>query len=225
MRGKKLLTVVICIWFSVPLLAQQGEPGNWLMYFGMNRLTDKISIHTEVQYRNHTAVPNNIEQLLLRTGVNVHLTNTAMISGGYAYIASHVYDSEQAYPESEEHRIWQQLITSQLVGRLKFEHRYRFEQRWVSEDYKNRLRYRLMLFLPINKPKIEQGTVFLGVYDEVFMNTKRTYFDRNRLYGAVGYQLNKSTQVQAGALHQQVGGSGKWYLQFALVFNPDLRKP
>jgi hypothetical protein len=80
-----------------------------------------------------------------------------------------------------------------------------------------------MLFCPLNKPKIEKGTLFLGVYDELFINAQSNFFDRNRLYGALGYQINASTGVQAGMLYQQQSTFGKAYLQFSVTFNPDLR--
>lgn len=206
------------------LHGQEDKVGNWLMYFGTNKIADDWSIHSEVQYRNHTLVPANIEQLLLRTGLNYHLSKSAILTMGYGYVASHVYDSEQKEPESTEHRIFQQLILTNQVGRLKFEHRYRIEQRWVNSDYRNRLRYRLMAFLPLNKPTITTGTVFLGVYDEVFMNTEQTFFDRNRFYTALGYQFSPMTQVQVGYLRQRVNNFGKSYLQLGLVYNTDLRK-
>lgn len=205
------------------LLAQQEETGNWLMYFGMNKVSDKFSIHTEAQYRNHTVAPVNIEQLLFRIGLNYHFSDKASVTGGYGYIAGHQFESEQTNPESEEHRIWQQFILTNNIGRVKFEHRHRVEQRWVNDDYHNRFRYRLMLFVPLNKPKIEKGALFIGLYDEVFVNGKQTFFDRNRLYGALGYQFHKTVGVQVGMLYQQVNDFGKWYLQFALVFNPDFR--
>ncbi len=202
----------------------QDEVGNWLMYFGQNKIADQWSIHSEVQYRNHTLAPGNVEQLLIRGGFNYHFAPNAMVTAGYGHITSHVYESEQKAPESTEHRIWQQFISTSKIGRVKLEHRYRVEQRWVNNDYRNRLRYRLMLFVPLNKKKIEPGTVFVGLYDEIFMNTEETFFDRNRLYGAVGYQVNSTTGVQLGWLQQQVGNFGKQYLQMALVFNPDFRK-
>ncbi|MBL4593073.1 MAG: DUF2490 domain-containing protein [Flavobacteriales bacterium] len=200
------------------------QAGNWLMYFGMNKISNKFSIHSEVQYRNHTVAPVNIEQLLLRAGLNYHFSSSAFATGGYGYISSYDFESDQKNPESEEHRIWQQLIMVNTLGRVKFEHRYRIEQRWVNDDYRNRLRYRLMLFLPLNKPKIEKGTLFIGVYDEIFVNTEKVFFDRNRLYGALGYQFHKSASFQLGMLRQQVNSFGKNYLQFALVFNPDFRQ-
>ena len=117
------------------LFAQQGEAGNWLMYFGLNKVSDKFSVHTEVQYRNHTLAPINIEQLLLRTGLNYHFSNKAFITVGYGYIAGYQFGSEQKNPEAQEHRIWQQFILTNNIGRVKFEHRYRVEQRWVNSDY------------------------------------------------------------------------------------------
>ncbi|MCF6296105.1 MAG: DUF2490 domain-containing protein [Flavobacteriaceae bacterium] len=220
----KKIFFIFSLLSSVLISAQENKTGNWLMYFGTNKISEKFSIHTEIQFRNHTITPNNTEQLLLRTGLNYHFSEKAFVTAGYAYIPSYVFDSERKSPETEEHRIWQQLILTNKIGRVKFEHRYRIEQRWVNQDYKNRFRYRLMLFIPLNKPKIEKGSLFLGIYDEIFVNTKETFFDRNRLYGALGYQFNKATSVQVGMMHQQVNDFGKWYLQFALVFNTDLRK-
>ncbi|GJM35854.1 MAG: hypothetical protein DHS20C18_48550 [Saprospiraceae bacterium] len=216
--------LILLAMLSSPLLAQQDKLGNWLMYFGTNRLSDNWSIHSEIQYRNHTLEPVNIEQLLLRTGLNYHMAKNAIVTFGYGYIASHDFESEQKAPESKEHRIFQQLILTNKISRLKFEHRFRVEQRWINSNYKNRIRYRLMAFLPLNKPTITEGTVFLGIYDEIFLNTKAIIFDRNRLYGALGYQFNETVQVQLGYLYQRVNDFGKSYLQVGLVFNPDFRK-
>ena len=221
---KKYLLLIV--WLSCPLcfLAQETEPGNWLMYFGLNKLNDTWSIHTEAQYRNHTAYPGNIEQLLLRTGVNYHIDKNAFVTLGYGHITSHVYESEQKAPESTEHRIWQQLIMKNKVGKFGFEHRYRIEQRWVNDDYRNRLRYRIMATMPFSGNTIEPGDFFLGLYDEIFMNTEETFFDRNRLYGAIGYQVKSNLGLQVGMLNQRVNAFGKWYLQFAILLNTDLSK-
>lgn len=217
MRAFLLLIVLT----PVSLMAQNDQWGNWLMYFGANKVSDKISIHTEVQFRNHTIIPTNTEQLLLRTGINYHINDHSIATGGYAFVASHDFESPQKEAESTEHRIFEQFILTNTVGRVKFEHRYRLEQRWVNSNYRNRFRYRLMLFIPLNKSKMEPGALFVGLYDEIFMNAKATFFDRNRLYGALGYQFNKATNLQVGVMQQQVGSAGKRYLQFGLTFNPD----
>ena len=156
----KLLTIFFFITFSA--FSQSNEMGNWLMYFGQNKIKERLSLHTEVQYRNHTVAPVNIEQLLLRTGLNYHLASNAMVTAGYGYVSS--YDeADSSTPLSKENRIWQQFILTNQVGRVKFEHRYRVEQRWISGSYKNRLRYRLMLIAPLNRRTVEPGALFLGV--------------------------------------------------------------
>ena len=224
-QWRRQIFVLLFIASSFTVWGQQppSQTGNWLMYFGQNRISDKLSIHTEFQYRNHTAIPVNPEQLMIRTGLNYHLNENAFVTAGYAYIPSYFYDTEQSAPEQEEHRIWQQLIMNNYLGRVKFEHRYRVEQRWVEDDYRNRFRYRLMAFIPLNKKQMEPKTIFIGLYDEIFVNGEQVFFDRNRAYAALGYQINATTQVQAGLLHQQISGFGKRYLQFTLVYNPDFR--
>tara|TARA_B110000003_G_scaffold125468_1_gene127653 strand:+ start:2247 stop:2936 length:690 start_codon:yes stop_codon:yes gene_type:complete len=201
----------------------QQDNGNWLMYFGTNKISEKFSIHSELQYRNHTISPTNIEQLLLRTGLNYHFKPNASATFGYAHIGNHVYESVRKSPETEEHRIWQQLLTTNNIGRVKFEHRYRLEERFAETDFKIRFRYRLMLFVPLNRPKIETGTMYLGVYDEIFINDKATFFDRNRLYGGLGYQHANNIHFQIGVLRQETQTASKTFLQFGLIFNTDLR--
>ncbi len=158
----KKIFFIFLLLSSVLISAQENKTGNWLMYFGTNKISEKFSIHTEIQFRNHTITPNNTEQLLLRTGLNYHFSDKAFATAGYAYIPLYVFDSEQKSPETEEHRIWQQLILTNKIGRVKFEHRYRIEQRWVNQDYKNRFRYRLMLFIPLNKPLWTEISIVLG---------------------------------------------------------------
>ena len=221
--GPKIKLLVLLFFATSSAFSQSDEMGNWLMYFGQNKIKERWSLHTEVQYRNHTLAPVNIEQLLLRGGLNYHLAPHALVTAGYGYVTS--YDeADSSTPLSKEHRVWQQFILTNAVGRVKFEHRYRVEQRWVSGDYKNRLRYRLMFTVPLNRKVMEPGTVFLGVYDEIFVNTEQTFFDRNRLYGALGYQFKPELAVQVGMLYQRVNAYGKKYLQLALIYNPDLRK-
>lgn len=210
------------LWLTQSAYSNTDSVGNWLMYFGSNKINDEYSIHTEFQFRNHTLVPNNTEQLLFRTGLNYHFAKDKIVTAGYAYIPSYTFGSEQEGPEVEEHRIWQQYISNKKWGRVKIEHRFRYEQRWVDGNFRDRLRYRMMMFIPLNKATMTDGTVFLGLYDEIFLNTVDTIFDRNRLYGALGYQFNKNASFQVGMMNQKLNDSSKWYLQFGLVYNTDL---
>ena len=202
----------------------QEDTGNWIMYFGTNKISDKLSIHSELQYRNHTISPTNIEQLLLRTGLNYHIKPHASATIGYAHIGNHTYESNRKSPEVEEHRIWQQFLTTNKIGRIKFEHRYRIEERFIEKDFKTRFRYRIMLFYPLNRKLLEIGTIYLGIYNELFINGEKTFFDRNRLYGGIGYKYSQNIEFQIGLLRQEVQTSVKTFLQFGMILNTDFKK-
>lgn len=205
-----------------------GTTGNWLMFTNQTRLSERFSIHIEGQYRSYEAGPNT-EQVLTRAGVNFHINKTATGSLGYGYIVNYAYDKELLPGiQSVENRIWQQFTLRSSIGRVLFDHRYRLEQRWIQSKtnfrYLDRIRYALRITIPINKKEIEKNTLFISVYDELFIHFTKTPFDRNRLYGALGFQFNKNANVQLGCLAQTVNTITKPYLQIGLFYNIDLRK-
>ena len=199
------------------------EVGSWWMYFGSNRLHDNWSLWTEAQYRSHDH-GENVEQLLLRTAIQWHATKRSFFALGYGYIGNYIPETDIQNPTIEEGRIFQQYILKHNWSRTIFEHRFRLEQRWIQGEYANRFRYRLFLIIPLGKKKLEEDTWFIGLYDEIFLNTVEKYYDRNRLYGAIGYQFNSTTNLQVGMLNQDSELINKWYFQLALIWNPDFRK-
>ena len=113
------------------------------------------------------------------------------------------YNDLYAKPLNVEKRLWEQITLTQYSHRLKLEHRYRIEQRWLrfgdgSTDFRQRLRYRFNAFLPLNKKTLAAGTVFLSAYDEIFLNPKGPVFERNRVYGGVGYQFSRTSWRRSG---------------------------
>ena len=219
---KKIFLIFLFSVLMVQVKAQNNI-GAWYMYFGTNKFSEKWSWHTEAQHRNHDIVPN-IEQLLLRTGLNYHYSKNAIFTGGYGYITGHQYDAGLFHPNSTEHRIFQQVIIKQNVSRVGVEHRYRAEQRWVNKSYISRYRYRVMLTFPLNNKEMTDKTFFLGLYDEIFINGRSDYFGLNRIYGALGYKFNSDLSLQLGILNQAKINSDKWYLQFALFYNLNFLK-
>jgi hypothetical protein len=197
--------IAILLLFVLPAvgLAQNSDLGNWLIYFGNKSLGEKFNWHHEVQYRNYNAI-GDLEQLLLRTGIGYDLSeNNNNVLLGYGYILSENYLPESDDKEDiHEHRIYQQFITKQKFQRVSFQHRYRFEQRWVEEDFKLRFRYFLSMNVAITKPKMTDKTLYLSAYNEIFLNSKDNVFDRNRLYGGLGYRLNDLVRFELGYMNQ-----------------------
>ena len=196
--------------FPKTAVAQDSNLGNWLIYIGNKKLNEKWNIHNEVQYRNYDAI-GDLEQLLLRTGLGYNLTeNNNNILLGYGYILSENYiDDTNDKVSVEEHRIFQQFTTKQKIGKIGLSHRYRFEQRFVEEDFKMRFRYFLGIKIPLQYKEDHKNPLYLSVYNEIFLNTEPSVFDRNRVYGGLGYKFSKTLRLELGYMNQFFETSGR----------------
>ena len=207
------------------ILSAQTNPeeklGNWWMYFGTHQINEKISIHYETQLRNYEIL-NNFFQLLPRAGVNYHIADNSIITAGYAWIPTQPTIGEGWNNELViENRIWEQFILRNKVNNIKFRHRYRLEQRWVKSAgvsaYKNRARYMLSVRIPLKSDP--DFPLFISLYDEIFLNINDSPFDQNRLFGALGIQVNENMNIQVGYLSHRLGTQNLNRLQFAVFLN------
>ena len=209
---KKLTYILLCFLFPFSNTAQTAEDnlGSWWMYFGTHHLNDKYSIHYETQLR-HYEIGNNFFQLLPRVGLNYKIDDNSMVTAGYAWIPTQPSMGEGFDGDLvTENRIWQQFIFRNKISNIKFRHRYRLEQRWVKQDnittYKNRARYMLSAKIPLSKK-------------EDFLHIDDNPFNQNRLYGALGFQVNKNMNIQAGYLRHRNGDANLNRLQLAVFLN------
>ncbi len=201
------------------LYSQKSDIGNWFIYFGNQKINQNWNWHNEIQYRNYDFI-GDTNQLLLRTGLGYNLTeNNNNVLLGYAFVNTHKYitNSEQKQ-ESNEHRIFQQFITKQNFGRFYFFHRYRVEERCLPEDFQVRLRYFLSASIPLNKKTLDKNAIYFSTYNEIFVNTEKPLFDRNRIYAALGFVINKNFKVEAGFMSQILEQSNRNQFQI-VIFN------
>ncbi len=221
--------------------------GCWMMYFGNHKLSEKFSLHTEYQFRR-TDFVQNWQQSLARLGLDYHFNAQNSVTAGYGWIVSFPYGSQPIKVNTQEHRIWQQFITQSNSGRFYFHHRYRLEQRFIENaslnsanekivdgyKFRQRVRYRFMVSVPLNKAKMEDNTLFLTAYDEPFLGfgkgIQANILDQNRLYLALGWRFNKNSNVQIGYMNQIIPkGDGvnmerNHNLQVGYTYNFDFSK-
>lgn len=217
---KRAGLVIVLVLFSLPSFSQNlinNEIGGWLMFFNRTRFHEKWSMHNEIQDRYYN-ISGRDDQLLIRTGLNYHYSAKLWLTAGYGYIENYI-PQDIGGGKVVEHRIWQQVMHFHPIGRLAIEHRGRVEQRFIGDRYRNRIRYRLLATLPLNNEIMQPKTVFLAAYNEIFFHIEDQPYDRNRLYGAVGYQFTTSTNLQSGYMAQNFMGVTKGYVQLMLTSN------
>jgi hypothetical protein len=217
----------------------------WAGYFAQIRLTNHWGLWTDAHLRTKQDLIVGLSQGVVRVGLMYYLTDATRVTVGYAYM-NHFPNEGHASVSRPEHRPWQQIQWQQNGPRIRLTHRLRFEQRFrrrLGNDrqlgegyaYNSRLRYNLQAAFPLSRNGFAPGGLSLVLNDEVHVNVGRNimynYFDQNRFFVGLGYQLGTQTSLQAGYMNlfqQQASGYQFRNLHSARVFlyqNFDVRKP
>jgi hypothetical protein len=159
-----------------------------------------------------------------KTGISYSITkNLIGLFGTGLYNTDQPGGFFQTPAQQKEFRTWQELMLKQTYKRFNFEHRARLEQRFIPENYKNRLKYRLGLIVPVNKAEMVQGSVYLTVADELFIPQHGPTVEKNRFFAGAGYKMNENATLQIGCLSDtdyKLGShSVKNYLQIMLLYD------
>jgi len=222
---KKHFVLAFFLFSTVFIQAQTKSYAGWYMYFGtMNLKNTDFKIHFEVQDRYHNLV-NDLEQLLIRTGLQYNPIENITFTGGYGFI-----QSEQAgefdFPKIEN-RLYQEVVLAQKVSKLPIRHRFRYEQRFTENvDFRTRFRYMLAVDVPIIKQN-DLTKLYAAFYNELFINgeineTSTSLFDRNRIYIGTGYKLQNNLALQLGIMNQLLENDAKPRIMLSLHHNFDI---
>lgn len=214
--------------FCVSAKAQQKNLGSWNVINTRLSLSKHWSVFNELQLRSQSFY-NNHFYYEVKGGVSYNLNkNFSVLVGTGKYIT---YDSEDGGNfekpiTANETRVWQQLTMNHYLERIKFEHRYRVEQRFFTTGFRNRFRYRLNAMVPLNKGGMEPGAFYLASFNEIFLTNKAPYFERNRFFIGCGYQISKPLIIQPGYVYQYDfkntnTGVGKHFFQLTLMIDLD----
>ncbi len=217
MLHKKTFAVAVCslalLCISSAAKSQNINPGFWDVLNLEYYLNQKWNLWGEAQVRSQK-LTDQFYYHELKSGVNYRPNkNLAILSGIGQFVTFSNGANFKSPVLSNELRLWEQLTVVNNIDRLKIEHRLRIEQRWLPDDYRNRVRYRLNPVIPINKRTIEKGTLFASIYDEIFLTNKGRHFERNRVSWGLGYQFSSPFKLQIG-----------WIRQFDYLRNNTVRK-
>jgi hypothetical protein len=209
--------------------AQQNHIlGTWNILNGKLKINERWSLFAEGQIRS-LSIYNQFHYYEIKGGVDYKLGKYFILTaGGGSYNTFTEGGNFKTPIQQEEIRLWQQLVMKQDLTRLFFEHRYRAEQRFRNNGYRNRFRYRIALNIPLNRQKIEPGAFYLSAWNEIFFTDRPPYFERNRVLIGGGYSVNTLLNVQLGYLHQldyRINDeTGRDFIQIGLNFSFELPK-
>ncbi|MFT6727200.1 MAG: hypothetical protein ACJAV7_001652 [Flavobacteriales bacterium] len=226
---KKVVCVtIILLSLFLPKLAEsqinQDEVGAWYMYFFNTTFKESSwGVQGDIQYRNWN-LGGDLEQLLLRGGLTFKPKNADIkFTLGYGNITTGAYGHDNS--TTGESRIYQEALFPVKFGnRFYTNHRFRYEQRFVQDqDLRTRYRYNLFLNIPLNKAVMEGKTIYLALYNELFINGQRNIgdgrtvevFDRNRLYVSLGYMIKNGLKIQLGIMNQTTNSWSKNQVQLS----------
>ena len=229
MKKNLIFSLLLFIGLIPKGKAQINEKlGAWYMYF-YNTANKKgpWGVQGDIQYRNFNLM-GDLEQLLLRSGITYKPQNANIkFTLGYGHITTGTYGNDES--TTQESRIYQEALYPVKFGERFFtNHRFRYEQRFVeNQDFRTRYRYNLFLNIPINQKTMDKNTLYLALYNELFINGERgigknrevEIFDRNRLYAALGFFVKKQLKIQLGVMNQTINTTQKNQLQLSLHHN------
>lgn len=205
-----------------------AQTGSWNIVNAKGVFNNKWSVFAEGQLRSWK-VYDQFYYYELKTAVNYNFTKQLSVTGGLG--TYHTYTTTGNFKRpltNNEFRTWLQLMMVQTFGRIKIDHRYRMEQRWVTAGYRNRYRYRLNAMVALNHKTITDKTLYATGFDELFFTNKTPYFERNRVFGGLGYQINNHVTFQAGYINQfdysATKEFAKGYLQLTAFLTTGFKK-
>lgn len=223
----KLFPKIFPIWI-VGLLAstsiQANEHDNnataWFNYFGDHGIgSGPWGLHFDTQIRRDQMGADPM-QILVQPGLNYDLNERWKTGMGYGYMRTFRYGDHPLATETPEHRVWEQISTTTPFLGLKWNHRFRIEQRHIGQAefplggsprigsfrYENRLRYRLLTTIPFRLGG--NDGYYLKACDEIFLNAGRqvakNHFDQNRAYLALGRGIGEHCKLELGFMEQTV---------------------
>ena len=219
----------------------------WTLYTGTHKITDKFNLMTEYQWRRSDGF-QRWQQSLLRLGVEYSCNPKFSAMIGYGWIRTFPYGSQPVLHEFDEHRIFEQVNVEDKVGCFEIQHRYRLEQRFLDQYvknaagavaqvdpvFRNRIRYRAMVMVPLSRKEMLDNTLFLNLNNELFIGfgkgIAKNPMDQNRFIAALGWRFNSNANLQVGYLNQFVIKSNAIDMErnhsiwISMVYNVDFTK-
>lgn len=219
---KKIYISLILIFGSILSNTAQENDSHSLLS-SWNSITPKVSINDQFYAKSEfhvrrTNVLKIWEQLVLRPSMHYKLNSTYDFSVGYSFLRNYAFSEFSVPINVNEHNVWEQVALSHKEGQFGFNHRFRFEQRFIDNiisqtngnfsingtSYANRFRYRFTILRPIFK--LNEGKfVSFKFFDEIFLSLDHGLepinLNQNWLYLGLTAPITRKISMALGYQH------------------------
>jgi len=217
--GKSLALLMLLPLVAVPTHAQIDEDqlGAWYTWFYNRNIQDTPWATQMIIQQRYFDITSDLQQRLILGQVSYKPDNHPIRYGaGYYHLRHGTFGSSSV--TRDEHIIFQQGILSNKLGEKNFiTYRLRLEEHLPeNRDNFRRLRAYASVNRPLNQPTLDQGAIYLSVYDEYFVDLENVNYALNRLYAGLGWKMTDHTSWQLGIMRQNNRTYGKNQLMFNL---------
>lgn len=215
------------LFFSVTSYSQNNF-GTWNV-LNLNFKTDtKWSGFVESQLRS-LSFYNQFHYYEYKGGITYKVNPKFSLTSGIGSYNTYSEGGNFELPsQNRETRTWLQVNMKNTLEFITFEHRYRAEQRFSSNGYRNRFRYRIGANIPLTKKSLTSNSFYLTAWNEIFFTDNEPYFERNRFFIGCGYEVSPQLAIQTGYIYQfdyKINDeTGRNFLNIALLYTINFNK-
>lgn len=223
--------------------------GTWFNFYSKFRLTDDLFWIAQFHFRRveteRTPWIGQMSKIYNRHALNYMFSPRFNVSLGGVLRVEYNDRSLGENPGFErtvlEPRIWHQYHFAMPFERFMVYHRLRIEHRWKrgfrkgdSYDLRHRWRYMISAKIPVNKPSLEPGAIYLNPDVELIMQNGQgvggSPLEDLRLIPLVGYIHNPRVSFALGPMYttgQRIDDpfayKRRWILRFHTYISLDFR--
>jgi len=196
----RVVFILALILGGQKVFAQDSDYGIWGIYVGTATINEKWSLFGEAQYRDYK-IFGDFNAFVFRLAGQYDVVKNVNLSLGYSHFVT-TPDINGEKVTRHEYRPYQQVIIRSKYGIVYINHRYRFEQRILEDDFRLRFRYFLQTNIILNKPQMERTAIYISAYAEIFLNFESPVYDRTRVFVGLGYAISSTVRMEVGNLTQ-----------------------
>ena len=198
-----LLIILLVFISSCPCKAVENDLGLWTPVFITLPINKKVSSQLEINPRLQDDV-TKFNQLFIRPSLTYNLNKFLSFTQGYSW-------NPLFHPFKNNQRIWQQVQLSNDFSKLRFENRFRLEERFIEgvSGVPVRGRYRIGTWIPLDK---EKKWTFV-TWDEIFVNFNsrpngpQAGYDRNWLFTGINKKISENVNLEGGYMFQYINNT------------------